>query len=81
MKKFALLAGIALLAACGSKEPAPDVMATADATMPMDAGASPAPVAMLTPGSYDVTNPDGSKTVDTLMRLQLPSGVDIEIKL
>jgi small subunit ribosomal protein S10 len=28
----------------------------------------------------DVVNP-GSKTIDTLMRLNLPAGVDIEIKL
>jgi small subunit ribosomal protein S10 len=28
----------------------------------------------------DVVNPD-SKTIDTLMRLNLPAGVDIEIKL
>ena len=66
MKKLVLLAGIALLASCGSKEPAPEATATADASMPMDA-ASAAPVAAATPGSYDVTAPDGTKTVDTLM--------------
>ena len=64
MKRLALIVGVALLASCGSKEPAPE--ATADATMPMDA-ASAAPVAAATPGSYDVTAPDGTKTVDTLM--------------
>ena len=69
MKKLALLASVALLASCGSKEPAPDATAAADAAMPMDAaaGASSAPVASATPGSYDVTGPDGTKTVDTLM--------------
>jgi len=29
---------------------------------------------------FDVVDP-GSKTIDTLMRLNLPAGVDIEIKL
>ena len=67
MKKLVLLAGIALLASCGSKEPAPEATATADASMPMDAAASSAPVAAVTPGSYDVTGPDGTKSVDTLM--------------
>ena len=67
MKNLALLAGVALLASCGSKtEPAPDAMATADTTMPMDAGASPAATGP-TPGSYDVTGPDGTKLVATLM--------------
>ena len=67
MKKLALIAGIALLASCGSKEPAPEAAASADASMPMDAAASPAAMAAPTPGSYDVTGPDGTKTVDTLM--------------
>ena len=67
MKKFALFAGIALLASCGSKEPAPDATASADASMPMDAGASPMPAASSTPGSYDVTLSDGTKRVTTLM--------------
>ena len=69
MKRLALIAGIALLASCGSNEPAPAASATADATMPMDANAAPtaAPAASVTPGSYDVTNPDGTKSVDTLM--------------
>ena len=67
MNKLALLAGVALLASCGSKtEPAPDAMATADTTMPMDAGASPAATGP-TAGSYDVTGPDGSKSVTTIM--------------
>ena len=69
MKRLALIAGIALLASCGSKEPAPEPTTTADASMPMDvsAAASAAPVAAVTPGSYDVTGPDGTRTVDTLM--------------
>lgn len=69
MKNLALLVGVALLASCGAKKDAaaPDAMTSADATMPMDAGASPMAVAAVTPGSYDVTGPDGTKTVDTLM--------------
>ena len=69
MKRLALIVGIALLASCGSKEPAPEAAASADASMPMDveAGASAAPVAAATPGSYDVTGPDGAKLVATLM--------------
>ena len=67
MKKLALIAGVALLASCGPKEPAPEAAASADASMPMDAGASPAAMAAATPGSYDVNNPDGTKSVDTLM--------------
>lgn len=69
MKRLALIAGVALLASCGPKAPAPEATASADASIPMDvnAGPSAAPVAAATPGSYDVTNPDGKKTVDTLM--------------
>ena len=65
MKKFALLAGIALLAACGTKEPAPEPAATE--------AAAASPAATMTTangtgaGSYDVTYPDGTKSVDTLM--------------
>lgn len=65
MNKLALIAGVALLASCNSKAPAPDAVATADATMPMDAGMTPS-AASAVPGSYDVTSADGSKTVDTL---------------
>ncbi len=68
MKRLALLAGVALLASCGSKtEPAPDAMSSADATMPMDAAASPGAAMGPAPGSYDVTGPDGAKLVATLM--------------
>ena len=69
MKNLALLAGVALLASCGAKKDAaaPDAMASADATMPMNAGASPAAAMTTAPGSYDVTTPDGSKIVGTLM--------------
>ena len=69
MKNLALLVGVALLASCGAKKDAaaPDAMATADATMPMDAGATPAAARTTAPGSYDVTTPDGSKIVGTLM--------------
>ena len=67
MKRLALIVGVALLASCGSKEPAPEAAASADASMPMDAGASPAAAVAPAPGSYDITGPDGTKTVDTLM--------------
>lgn len=67
MKKLALIAGIALLASCGSKEPAPEASATADASLPMDAGATPTVVPTHAAGSYDVTGPDGTKTVTTTM--------------
>ena len=67
MKKLALIAGLALLASCGSKAPAPEATASTDASLPMDAGATSAPAAAPTPGSYDVTGPDGAKLVATLM--------------
>lgn len=69
MNKLALLASVALLASCGSKEPAPEATATADASMPMDVNAGPtaAAVAMAPAGSYDVTNPDGTTGTTTLM--------------
>ena len=66
MKRFALLAGIALLAACSEKEEAAaSPEAAASDAMPMDAGASPA-VGGGVPGTYDVTQADGSKLVATL---------------
>lgn len=71
MKKLALIAGVALLASCGSKEPAPEAAATADATMPMDAGsasAAPDAVAMEIDGkpmagTFDITSGDGKRTM------------------
>lgn len=65
MKKFILIAGIALLTACSEKQEAAAPEAAASDAMPMDAGASPA-VAAATPGVYDVTRPDGTKLVSTL---------------
>jgi hypothetical protein len=65
MKRFALLAGIALLAACSEKEEAAAPEATASESMPMDAGATPA-AGGGTPGTYDATRPDGSKLAATL---------------
>ena len=70
MKTFALLAGVALLAACSQKtdDTAADVAASDAAAMPADVEASgPATANGATPGSYDVTNPDGSTTVSTLV--------------
>ena len=65
MKKFILIAGIALLTACSEKQEAAAPEAAASDAMPMDAGASPA-VAAATPGVYDVARPDGTKLVSTL---------------
>ena len=64
MKKLILLAGIAALAACTSKEPAAEDTAAAEAPA---AAVAAAPAAAPTPGSYDVTGPDGTKLVATLM--------------
>lgn len=61
MKKFAVLAGFALLAACGSKTDAPADTATTEAAASA-AEAAPSPTA----GVYDVTNPDGTKGLTTL---------------
>jgi len=76
MKKLALLAGVALLASCGSKQEAAPEAAASD-TMPIDVSAgTSATTAAAAPGttangsaagSYDVTGPDGKQTVDTLM--------------
>ena len=64
MKKLILLAGIAALAACSGKEPAAEETAAAEAPA---AEVAAAPAAGPTPGSYDVTGPDGAKLVATLM--------------
>ena len=64
MKKLILLAGIAALAACTGKEPAAEETATAEAPA---AAVAAAPAVGPTPGSYDVTGPDGTKLVATLM--------------
>ena len=74
MKKFVILGAVALLAACGSKtEPAADTSATpaamGDASAPaMGDASAPAMVAAAPkPGSYDVTDPAGKKSVTTIM--------------
>ena len=66
MKKLILLAGIAALAACSGKEPAAEEGAAAEAPA-TEAVAAATPAAGPTPGSYDVTGPDGTKLVATLM--------------
>ena len=66
MKKLILLAGIAALAACSGKEPATEQTAAAEAPA-TEAVAATTPAAGPTPGSYDVTGPDGTKLVATLM--------------
>ena len=74
MKKFVNLGAVALLAACGSKtEPAADASATTaamgDASAPAmgDASAPAMAAAALKPGSYDVTDPAGTKVVSTIL--------------
>ncbi len=66
MKKFVIVASIALLAACGSK---PDAAADAAASEAAAASAAVAPAAVFTPtpGTYDVTLPGGGTTTNTLM--------------
>lgn len=64
MKKLALIAGVALLASCGSEAPKETAAAEAPGT---EAVAAVAPAPAIAPGSYDVTYPDGTKGVDTLM--------------
>lgn len=65
MKKLVLLAGVALLAACGERE---EAAAPEAATEAMSAEAAPAAAAVGggVPGTYDVTQADGSKLVATL---------------
>ena len=66
MKKFAILAGVALLAACGAKkEEATDAAASDPAAA--TALATPAAVHSPAPGSYDVTAADGTKMTTTLI--------------
>ena len=77
MKRFVGLAAVALLAGCLGKPETPEPGATAsdsaasgtamgEASMAA-ADASAAPAAAPTPGSYDVTGPDGVKAVTTIM--------------
>ena len=74
MKKFVILGAVALLSACGSKtQPAADASATSaamgDASGPAlgDASAPAMAATAPKPGSYDVTAPDGKKSVTTIM--------------
>jgi hypothetical protein len=66
MKRLAIIAPLALLAACEARDDAAAPDATETETMPVDAAAT-APAVVATPGSYDVTLPDGTKFVSTLM--------------
>lgn len=66
MKKFAILAGFALLAACGSKQEAATDAAASDAAAASTA-ATTAAVYALAPGSYDSTAADGTKSVTTML--------------
>ena len=65
MKRLAIIAPLALLAACEAREEAPAPEAAATDTMPVDAAATPA-AGGGTPGTYDVTLADGTKRVATL---------------
>ena len=66
MKKFAILAGLALLSACGSKqEVATDAAASNSAAA--SAVATAAAVYAPAPGSYDGTAADGTKSVTTML--------------
>jgi hypothetical protein len=66
MKKFVIVAGFALLAACGSKTEAPADPAASD-TAAAAAASAAAPVAAA-PGTYDFTAPDGTKGTTTLIK-------------
>ena len=66
MKKFVIIAGIALLAACGSNKDESADAAASDAAA-ASAAATPAAVHTPVPGSYDVTTPDGKVLTNTLM--------------
>lgn len=66
MKKLVILAGFALLAACGAKKDTAADAAASDSAA-ASAAATPAAVFTPTPGTYDVTTPDGKKHTTTLM--------------
>lgn len=64
MKKIALIAGVALLASCGSKtDTAAEPSATESAAATTAAVAAPSPA----PGVYDVTDADGKTGTSALM--------------
>jgi hypothetical protein len=67
MKKFVIVAGFALLAACGSKTEAP-ADATATDSAAAAAATTAAPVAATAPGVYDVVGPDGTKMTSSLIK-------------
>ena len=66
MKKFAIVAGIALLAACGSNKDAASEAAASESAA-ASAAVTPAAVYSPEPGSYDVSRPDGKMYVRTVM--------------
>lgn len=61
MKHYALLAAVSLLAACSQQKPAEPAASESAATT---AEAAPAPTP--TPGTYDVTLPDGTRETSIL---------------
>ena len=65
MNRLAIIAPLALLAACEARDEAPAPEAAATETMPVDAAATSA-AGGGTPGVYDVTLADGTKRVATL---------------
>ena len=66
MKKFVIVAGFALLAACGSKTEAPADPSASDRAAA--AATSAAPVAATAPGVYDIVAPDGTKATSSLVK-------------
>ena len=68
MKRFVVLAGVALLAACGAKKEAATPEVAATNTMDNAMAVAPAVVTAngATPGKYDVTEADGSKHISEL---------------
>ena len=70
MKRLAILAPLALLAACGDRDDAAAPEAAASDTMPMDAGTATAPAVATangtSPGIYDITTPEGTQMVSEL---------------
>ena len=66
MKKFVIVAGFALLAACGSNKDAGADAAASDAAA-TSAAATPAAVYAPGAGSYDVTPPDGKMHTTTMI--------------
>lgn len=66
MNKFAIVASLTLVAACGTKTETANAPIADETAMPNEMAATAALEAPA-PGDYDVTNPDGTKGATTLM--------------